>query len=140
MKAREAKSVRETDSLGSIFASTTPAVVLANPAYEKNPISGALSVDPTPETLPLSALEFKRRVQPKYPQQAANRKLSGWVELRFLVTAQGNTENIQVTDSEPKGSFENAATKAISKWRFKPVMVNGVPTEKYSAVRLRFNP
>jgi TonB family protein len=178
MKARESKTIRESDALGSIFASTTPAAILATPGYETDSIPRALpaaahdedadagipmqqqsgpllpietpggaadipeapTVEPTPETLPLSALEFERHVQAKYPQQAADRKLSGWVELRFLVNAQGNTESIQVTDSEPKGRFERAATKAISKWRFKPIMVGGVPAERYSGVRLVFNP
>jgi len=177
-KARETKSIQETNSMGAIFASTMPAAVLANPDYEQNPISRALatamidlntenkfaqqqqsdptepvsaaseaadssdaqSIDPTPETLPLSAFEFKRRVMPEYPPRAAGRKLSGWVDLRFLVNAQGKTENIEVTDSEPEGSFETAATKAISKWRFKPIMVDGLPAEKYGEVRLRFNP
>ena len=176
--AREAKRVRETDPLGSIFAATTPAAIFVNPDYQDNQIIEPLSasmlglemvnsppmehesdpdvltgapeevaeigdvqtVDTMPEMLPLSAFEFKRRVQPKYPRQAADRKLSGWVELRFLINAQGKTEDIQVTDSEPQGDFENAATKAISKWRFKPAMVDGIPVGKYSGVRLRFNP
>jgi protein TonB len=103
-------------------------------------IPDAPSFNSTPETLSLSALEFKHRVQPEYPQKALARKLSGWVDLRFLVNTQGNTENIQVMDSEPKGSFEKAATKAIAKWRFKPVMVDGMPAETYSIVRLRFSP
>ena len=94
----------------------------------------------SPETLPLSAFQFKRRVQPKYPQSALSRNLAGWVDLRFLVNAQGKTESIQVTGSEPQGRFEKAATKAISKWRFEPIMVNGLPTEKYGEVRLRFKP
>jgi len=177
-KARETKSIRETDALGSIFASTRPAAVLANPDYEQiplarteltpaidpdtpndlslqqqsDPIAAAgtpgevadipdvQTADSTLEILPLSAFEFKRRVQPKYPRREADLKLAGWVELRFLVNTEGKTESIQVTDSEPKGSFEKAATKAISKWRFKPIMVDGIPAEKYGAVRLRFNP
>jgi TonB family protein len=177
-KAKETKSAREADSLGSIFASAMPAAILANPDFEQNPSPGPLSdpvigldtindlslqqaahpgvpddrpgepadipdeqsIDSTPDTLPLSAFKFKRRVQPKYPRHAADRKLSGWVELRFLVNAKGKTESIQVTDSQPPGSFEEAATKAISKWRFKPIIVDGMPAEKYSAVRLRFEP
>jgi TonB family protein len=176
--AREAKRVRETDPLGSIFASTTPAAIFAKTDYQDNQIIEPLSapmlglemassppmeqgsdpdvltgapeevaeiggiqpVDPMQETLPLSAFEFKRRVQPKYPRQAADRELSGWVELRFLINAQGKTEDIQVTDSEPRGDFEDAATKAVTKWRFKPATVDGIPVEKYSGVRLRFDP
>jgi protein TonB len=96
------------------------------------------AADQLPETLPLSAFEFERHVQPKFPQRAADRRLSGWVDLRFLVNAEGKTENIEIMDSSPKGSFEKAATRAISGWRFKPMMADGVPVEKLSIVRLRF--
>lgn len=91
------------------------------------------------ETLPLSAFEFERHVEPKFPQRAADRRLSGWVDLRFLVNAEGKTENIEIVDSNPKGSFEKAARRAISKWRFKPMTADGVPVAKRSIVRLRFD-
>ena len=91
-----------------------------------------------PEILPLSAFEFTRHVQPKFPRLAADRSQSGWVDLKFLVNAEGRTENIEVMDSEPRGRFEKAATRAISKWRFKPMIVDGEPVAKTSIVRLRF--
>jgi TonB family protein len=175
--AREAKIKRETDSLNAIFASATPAAVLANSGIEHLPVTDLLpdplwdtgttddfsaqpepSLDlatvppvetadipgePTPdqsqEILPLSAFEFKQQVQPKFPQYAADRNISGWVDLRFLVNTKGKTENIEIMDAEPKGSFEKAATRAVSKWRFKPLMVDGTPVEKFSIVRLRFD-
>jgi TonB family protein len=97
-------------------------------------------VDTRNRDIELSALEFSRFVEPKLPRRYASRRMSGWVELRFRVTTNGQTDNIEVVAAEPDNLFEKAAIKAVSKWRFKPVYVDGVVTEKYSSVRLRFEP
>jgi len=187
-KARDAKRARQTKTLGAIFASATPAAILADPgidfgnqqeaaatpkampAYPEagtGPMAGPGSLSLTmilPGALPnatadiadevptgdsvdtqnrgiaLSALEFSRFVEPKLPRRYASHRMSGWVELRFRVTTNGRTDNIEVLAAEPDNLFEKAAIKAVSKWRFKPVYVDGVATEKYSSIRLRFEP
>ncbi len=187
-KARDAKRARQTKTLGAIFASATPAAILADPGIDfggqqeaaaipkamstypeagTGPMAGPGSLSLTmilPGALPnatadiadevptgdsvdtqnrdiaLSALEFSRFVEPKLPSRYASRRMSGWVELRFRVTTNGRTDNIEVLAAEPHNLFEKAAIKAVSKWRFKPVYVDGVVTEKYSSIRLRFEP
>jgi protein TonB len=41
------------------------------------------------------------------------------------VTEAGTVEDVQVLESEPVGIFEQAAIKAVYRWRFKPRIVNG---------------
>ncbi len=91
------------------------------------------------DEIPLSELEFKRFVEPKYPRGNAIARKSGWVEVRFRVNQDGTVDDIQVVNSEPAGLFDSSATRAVSRWRFKPRHVNGVPTATYTAVRLRFD-
>lgn len=62
---------------------------------------------------------------PRYPYKAAQRGLEGWVRVAFDVTASGSVENVEVIESEPPGVFDTAATRAVSRWRFKPRIVNG---------------
>jgi protein TonB len=37
----------------------------------------------------------------------------------------GTVEDVQVLESDPAGVFEQAAIKAVYRWRFKPRIVNG---------------
>ena len=65
------------------------------------------------------------RLPPQYPYRAAQRGIEGWVRVAFDVTETGSVEHVKIIDSEPPGVFDKAAIRAVSRWRFKPRMVNG---------------
>jgi len=65
------------------------------------------------------------RLPPRYPYKAAQRGIEGWVRVEFDVTATGSVENVEVIESDPPGVFDKAAIRAVSRWRFKPRMVEG---------------
>jgi protein TonB len=65
------------------------------------------------------------QLPPQYPYKAAQRGIEGWVRVEFYVTATGTVEHVEVIESEPPGVFDKAAIRAVSRWRFKPRMVNG---------------
>jgi len=98
------------------------------------------SSDTASNYVALSALEFDRMVQPRYPRRLLARGISGWVDVKFRVTTDGRTADIAVIAAEPAKRFDQAAILAVTKWRFKPVYVNGVATEKTSSIKLRFEP
>ena len=78
-------------------------------------------------------------VAPKFPAATRNRELNGWVELEFTVRADGSTGDIVVTNSYPRKVFDSSAVRAISQWRYKPVMLNGKAVDQRAAVRIRFS-
>jgi TonB family protein len=77
-------------------------------------------------------------VAPKFPVTFGNRTLDGWVELEFTVRTDGSTSDIVVTNSSPRRLFDSSAVRAVSQWRYKPVMLNGKPVDQRAAVRIRF--
>jgi protein TonB len=79
------------------------------------------------------------RVQPLYPPAAAERRIEGWVKLRFTIGTTGAVKKPQVIDADPGGIFDRAAIQAIRKWKYKPRIENGVPVETRGAkVKLSF--
>lgn len=70
------------------------------------------------------------RVDPRYPSRALTRGIEGWVHLRFTVTPQGTTADIEILDSNPEGTFERSAKSAVSKYKYKPRMENGAPVAR----------
>ena len=67
------------------------------------------------------------RVEPKYPAAAARDGKEGWVKLSFSISTQGTVANIKVVESDPKRVFDQAARRALAKWKYKPNMVQGKP-------------
>jgi protein TonB len=74
------------------------------------------------------------KVAPMYPESAASRGIEGYVLLEFTVTETGATADPVIIESQPKGIFDDAAKKAVLKFKYKPRVENGRPV-KVSGVR-----
>ncbi len=70
------------------------------------------------------------RVPPEYPAAAQSRGIEGWVQIQFSVTAAGTVRDPVVVRAEPKGVFDDAALKAIARWRYNPRVDAGVAVER----------
>jgi len=78
------------------------------------------------------------RVPPKYPPRAASRHIEGWVTVEFTVQTDGSVDDAVVVGSEPEDTFDEAALTAISKWKFKEKIVNGVAVTQRAVQKLQF--
>ena len=70
------------------------------------------------------------RINPDYPQRALQRGLEGWVQVQFTITPTGTVKDPIVVDAMPKSVFDDAALKAIARWRYNPKVENGAPVER----------
>jgi len=77
-------------------------------------------------------------VAPEFPILARQRSIQGWVDLEFLVDADGAVSNIAVIGAQPVGIFEQAALDAVRHWRYRPVMRDGHGVNQRARVRVRF--
>lgn len=68
-------------------------------------------------------------INPTYPPRAVTQNIEGWVRVEYTVTASGTTTGIRIVDANPKGVFDRAVIEAVSRWRYAPLVVNGIPTE-----------
>lgn len=70
------------------------------------------------------------RINPDYPPRALSRGIEGWVKVQFTITPTGTVKDPIVVDAEPKQMFDDAALKAIARWRYNPRVEGGVAVER----------
>ncbi len=79
------------------------------------------------------------RIEPEYPPHAAQRNIEGWVIVRFTITPMGTVKDAMVVDSQPPRVFDEAAARAVSRWKYNPKVQDGVAVERRGVqVLLRF--
>lgn len=87
-------------------------------------IAGGLALDAGDgEYLPIV------KVQPIYPRRALQRGIEGYVIVEFTVTKNGSVANPIVVEAEPPNLFDKAAVDAAKKFKYKPRVIDGEPTE-----------
>jgi TonB family protein len=77
-------------------------------------------------------------VAPRYPSEAQRKGIDGWVELEFTVARDGTVKDLTVFRAEPAETFDAAAIKAVSQWRYRPIVRDGRVVEQRARLRVRF--
>jgi TonB family protein len=88
--------------------------------------------------VPEQSLTRTGKLEIQYPYRAMQSGVEGWVELGYTVKADGTVANINIVSSSPTGTFEQAATKAVSKLRYQPVVQNGKAIAVNTQIRVAF--
>ncbi|MFO7286364.1 MAG: TonB family protein [Gammaproteobacteria bacterium] len=89
--------------------------------------------------VPASSLEMVSYTAPEYPARALERALDGWVDVEFVVTKDGRTRDVVVTDASHSSYFRREAVAAVEQWRFQPRIFMGEPIEQRAYTRIRFD-
>ena len=88
--------------------------------------------------VPSSQLKVIKSVPPVYPFRAQG-KTEGWVEVEFTVAESGKVQDIAVRAASVPGTFDEAAVKAVSQWRYQPVLRDAKPVAVRTRIRVRFS-
>jgi periplasmic protein TonB len=96
-----------------------PLKIVQNIDVSTKDFLGAPKINISQNILDANTLQASRKVNPKYPRRAKLRGKEGYVRLQFTILTNGKVTNAKVIESKPDDSFDEAALKAIYKWRFK---------------------
>jgi protein TonB len=77
------------------------------------------------------------QVNPSYPLQALQQHAQGDVLVRLIIGKDGVPRNLQVVRGNPL--LVTAALGVIPRWRYKPALLNGQPTEAQTVVTVSFH-
>jgi protein TonB len=78
------------------------------------------------------------RVQPAYPRRAKQAGIEGYVTMEVLIRADGTVTRAKVMESDPPRLFDEAALRAIERWKFRPKIVDGTPVEQRAKQTIEF--
>ncbi len=79
------------------------------------------------------------RQEPRYPNRALRLGKQGYVVLAFSINESGRVSDIEVLEANPRRLFEKEAIRALKKWKYKPMVVNGKPqVQPGQKIRLDF--
>jgi len=90
-----------------------------------------------PEVIEASLTRVKL-IQIDYPEDALRRNIEGWVDLSYVVTEEGKVTAAKVLASYPARVFDSAATRSLSRVRYKPVMQDGHASVVSTKLRIAF--
>ncbi|ERS89689.1 energy transducer TonB [Halomonas sp. PBN3] len=113
---REPRAAPAPDSVPS------PAPASASSPAAESPEEAVARAPVSREPVDVGQIAPTRRVPPEYPSRAQRRGLEGYVELAFVIRADGSVDrsSIRVTSARPANVFDKAARQAVSRWRFEP--------------------
>lgn len=60
-----------------------------------------------------------KKVKPKYPREAEDKKIEGHVKVRLKVELDGTVSDVKLLESDPPGVFEDAVFEAVRQYIFK---------------------
>lgn len=96
-------------------------IVLPKPEPKPKPKPKEEEVVPELPPLPSVFRDVKpvKKVKPKYPREAEDKKIDGRVKVRLKVELDGSVSNVEMLLSEPPGVFDQAVLEAVRQYIFK---------------------
>ena len=79
------------------------------------------------------------RVDPEFPTELKEARPSGQVILSIVIGKNGEVQQVEVLKGdEGDPGLNSAAANAVSQWRYKPFLLNGIPVPVKTTVVVRF--
>jgi TonB family protein len=145
VEAGDNSATRAPAATGSFTAAR--AAPAANAGVAPAPAAGSAAVSMPPSAAPAPAppapvdvvqAKVVKRVTPDLPA-GISRKAKGHVLVRINITETGRVSDVEVLESEPAGTFDDAALDAVRKWVYEPRKENGVAVASTAKAKLVFD-
>lgn len=117
---------------------TAPAAAASTVAAVPAAAAIATTAATAPPVLAEGALAYAFVREPVYPVDALRRGEQGTVLLRVSVAADGSIERVEIERGSGSSRLDRAAREAVRQWRFRPPLVDGVPTAAVGIVPVLF--
>jgi TonB family protein len=88
--------------------------------------------------LPEQSLTRLNKLDVQYPVRALQDNIDGWVEVAYIVKADGSVTNVKVVNASPPKIFDSSASRAVSRLRYQPVVQGGKAMAIGTEVRIVF--
>jgi len=82
------------------------------------------------------AVKVMKQVKPEYPKEPKASGIEGKVSLHCLVRSDGTVDKVEIISGEEP--FLEAAKVAVRKWKYQPLVLNGVAVEFDTTVQVIF--
>jgi len=82
-----------------------------------------------------AVVDFSTCAKPEWPKSSLRNEETGTVTLSFLISTDGHVGDAKVVKSSGFRDLDKAAVSGISKCRFKPATVDGVPQEGWQQMQ-----
>jgi protein TonB len=134
----EAPDLNLSNDTGGTSVDANP-IAIAAPKADATLKAGSLG----PKLDQVAVRDRKRvplmRINPEYPLRARQDRVEGFVVVNFDIDPKGQVQNAHVVAAKPRGVFEQAALRAIRKWKYRPTIEGGKAVwERGQAVRMPF--
>jgi protein TonB len=80
---------------------------------------------------------LENRVSPVYPKEARKKGISGSVRLHAIIGQDGTVQDLTVVSGDPL--LVEAALAAVRQWRYRPMLLEGKPTEVDTVIDVVFS-
>jgi TonB family protein len=77
------------------------------------------------------------RVEPEYPAEAREQRISGLVRLHVILGKDGTVKQIELVSGHPL--LSRAAIDAVRQWRYRVTILNGEPLEIDTTIDIIFS-
>jgi protein TonB len=104
-----------------------PPVLPQIPATPESPI--------LPATIDPSAMA---RFQPDYPSELVRAELEGTATVRVLIGTDGRVKTVELVSATQPGFFDATKRQALRYWKFRPATKDGIATESWRTMTVRF--
>ena len=113
-------------------------LVFACASYAQDTVQSGIETGGRPLPPNVTPAKLIHSELPKYPKDAKKAGISGTVVLKAMIAKDGSVKDLEYV-SGPE-MLVDAALKAVKRWKYEPMLINGKPVEVDTKISVVFNP